>query len=66
MELYAVIGKPLVHSLSADYFTRKFAAAGELGLREYRKIELASIEELPTMLAAHPTLRGFNVTHPYK
>lgn len=66
MELYAVIGKPLVHSLSADYFTRKFAAAGELGLREYRKIELASIEELPAMLATHPTLRGFNVTHPYK
>ncbi len=66
MELYAVIGKPLTHSLSADYFTHKFAAAGESDLREYRKMELESIEELPTMIAQYPTLRGFNVTHPYK
>ena len=66
MELYAVIGKPLSHSMSADYFTRKFASAGELDLREYRKIELENIEELPAMVAQNPNLRGFNVTHPYK
>lgn len=66
MELYGVIGRPLGHSLSADYFTRKFAAVGELDIREYRKIELESIDLLPAYLASHPTLRGFNVTHPYK
>ncbi len=66
MELYGVIGKPLAHSLSADYFTRKFASAGELDVREYRKMELESIEELTALLAQNPNLRGFNVTHPYK
>lgn len=66
MELYGVIGKPLAHSLSADYFTRKFASAGELDVRAYHKMELESIEELPALLAQHPDLRGFNVTHPYK
>lgn len=66
MELYGVIGKPLAHSLSADYFTRKFAAEGELDVREYRKMELESVQEVAQMLADNPTLRGFNVTHPYK
>lgn len=66
MELYGVIGKPLAHSLSADYFTRKFASADELDVREYRKMELNSIEELPTLIVQNPNIRGFNVTHPYK
>lgn len=66
MELYGVIGKPLAHSKSADYFTRKFASEGELDMREYRKMELESIAELPKLLASHPNLRGLNVTHPYK
>lgn len=66
MELFCVIGKPIAHSLSADYFTRKFAAEGALDSREYRKVELGSIEEFAEFRATHPTLRGFNVTHPYK
>lgn len=66
MELYGIIGRPLQHSLSADYFTRKFAQAGELDEREYRKIELEDLSLLPDYVAAHPDLRGFNVTHPYK
>lgn len=66
MELYGVIGKPLAHSLSADYFTRKFASEGELDFREYRKMELESIDSLRELISAHPELRGLNVTHPYK
>lgn len=66
MEFYCVIGKPIAHSLSADYFTRKFASEGELDSREYRKVELESIGDLAEFRATHPTLRGFNVTHPYK
>lgn len=66
MELYGVIGKPLAHSLSADYFTRKFASEGDLDVREYRKMEIESIEALPELIATHPNLRGLNVTHPYK
>lgn len=66
MELYGVIGKPLQHSMSADYFTRKFASDDDLDSREYRKIELDSLDDLQGYLAEHPNLRGFNVTHPYK
>lgn len=66
MELYGVIGLPLAHSLSADYFTRKFASEGELDWREYLKVELQTIGELEQFVAEHPELRGFNVTHPYK
>lgn len=66
MELYGVIGRPLAHSLSADYFTRKFASEGELDVREYRKMELQNIGEVAEIVASHPELRGLNVTHPYK
>lgn len=66
MELYGVIGLPLAHSLSADYFTRKFADEDTLDVREYRKMELQNIDELHPLIASHPELRGLNVTHPYK
>lgn len=66
MELYGLIGKPLSHSLSADYFTRKFANAGELDERAYRNWELERIEDLGELLGRNEGVRGFNVTHPYK
>ena len=65
-ELYGLIGRPLGHSLSADYFARKFALAGEVDVRGYRLFELESIDHLPALLAANPALRGLNVTIPYK
>ena len=65
-ELYGLIGRPLGHSLSADYFTRKFALAGEADVRAYRLFELESIEQLTQLLGEHPNLRGLNVTIPYK
>ncbi len=47
------------------YFTQKFYSLG-LVEHEYQLFELASIGELPALLAAHPALVGLNVTVPYK
>lgn len=62
--LYGLIGRSLGHSFSARYFAERFAAGGICA--EYRNFPLRRIEELPELLRRHPTLRGFNVTIPYK
>jgi shikimate dehydrogenase len=65
MRLYGLIGKPLTHSFSKGYFAEKFAAEGIVDCR-YENFELASIDDLPGLLSAHPELCGLNVTIPYK
>lgn len=65
MKLYGLIGKTLSHSFSKVYFTEKFAAEG-LADCAYESFELASIADLPALLASHPELCGLNVTIPYK
>lgn len=64
MRRFGVIGRPLVHSASAAYFTEKFAREG-LADHVYERFELSSIAELPALLAT-PDLCGLNVTIPYK
>ena len=59
-----LIGYPLGHSFSPEYFANKFRAEGIEGT--YRLFPLTSIEDLPAMLAEYPELDGFNVTIPYK
>ncbi|MBL7732112.1 MAG: shikimate dehydrogenase [Chitinophagaceae bacterium] len=65
MHLFGLIGQPLTHSFSKRYFTEKFE---QLGLTDYRYelFPLASINELPALLQANPSLQGLNVTIPYK
>lgn len=63
-KLYGLIGKPLGHSFSADFFNRKFEA--EAIDAHYVNFELDSADELPRLLAAYPNLVGLNVTSPYK
>ena len=62
--LYGLLGYPLGHSFSRAFFTEKFAREGIHA--EYLNFEVPSIDALPQLLAEHPTLRGFNVTIPYK
>ena len=61
---YGIIGNPLAQSASPAFFNKKFA--DENIDATYLPFELESIEELPAVLEKHPTLRGFNVTIPYK
>lgn len=64
-KLYGLIGKPVKHSFSKDYFTKKFAAL-DLKHHQYQLFELAHIEEFTTLIEDHPQLLGLNVTIPYK
>lgn len=65
MPQYGLIGRRLGHSFSQTYFTQKFRQL-HLDEHHYELFELESPAELPALLAAHPELRGLNVTVPYK
>ncbi len=62
--MYGLIGKPLGHSFSANFFNKKFAKEGIP--EHYELFPLDSIELLPQLLSSHPDLKGLNVTIPYK
>ncbi|GAB3293388.1 shikimate dehydrogenase [Hymenobacter humi] len=65
MRQFGLIGRTLRHSFSQMYFTQKFESLG-LHEHQYDLFELATIGELPGLVAAHPDLVGLNVTVPYK
>lgn len=62
--LYGLIGYPLGHSFSQDYFNRKFEAEN-IDAR-YVNFEIPEIEDFNNVIADNPTLAGLNVTIPYK
>jgi shikimate dehydrogenase len=64
MTTYGLIGYPLGHSFSRKFFTEKFAKEGIDA--QYLNFEIPSIEEFPNIIKNNPTLRGLNVTIPYK
>ncbi|MEM9885189.1 MAG: shikimate dehydrogenase [Bacteroidota bacterium] len=63
--LYAIIGYPLSHSFSPKYFNTKFENE-QIPSSAYIALPIENIDLLPKKLAAHPNLRGMNVTLPYK
>ena len=64
MKKFGLIGYPLGHSFSRNFFNEKFNS--ELIDAEYVNFEIPTIEDLPKVLASNPNLAGFNVTIPYK
>ncbi len=62
--IYGLIGRPLGHSFSRDFFTRKFE--NEHINAEYLNFELPDIGDVVELLAEYHDLKGFNVTIPYK
>ncbi len=64
MDKYGLIGYPLGHSLSRDYFNTKFQSEGIDA--EYTNYEIPNIKSLKAILLTTPELRGLNVTIPYK
>ena len=64
MDTYGLIGYPLGHSFSRKFFTEKFEKEG-IDV-QYLNFEIPSIEEFPNTIKNNPTLRGLNVTIPYK
>ncbi|MBO4306705.1 MAG: shikimate dehydrogenase [Bacteroidales bacterium] len=59
-----LIGRPLSHSFSKQYFEKKFKVLNLTGYR-YDNIELDTLENLRDTVD-RLGLDGFNVTHPYK
>ena len=64
MDIYGLIGYPLGHSFSPDYFNNKFEEEGIQAT--YRSYPISSVQSVKDIIAQNPNLRGLNVTIPYK
>ena len=64
MHQLGLIGYPLSHSFSKKYFSEKFEKEGIAGFH-YELYPLEQITDLPDLLNT-PTIKGINVTIPYK
>lgn len=62
--LFGLIGFPLGHSFSQNFFNQKFQAEGTDA--EYVNFELPDIGDLMEVISENPNLHGLNVTIPYK
>ncbi len=65
MRLYGLIGFPLTHSFSHQYFEKKFADAN-IQDACYKLFPLEDLTQLPLLIQQYTDLQGFNVTIPYK
>ena len=64
MDKYGLIGYPLGHSFSKDFFNDRFQSEGIDA--EYINFEIPTIHDLPDIVEENPELLGLNVTIPYK
>ncbi len=64
MQTFGLVGNPLGHSFSQDYFTKKFDK--EKIEAQYLNFQIEDISMLGDKVLSVPGLRGFNVTIPYK
>jgi len=62
---FGLIGYPLSHSFSKQYFTEKFKREG-FKYFSYENFPIDNIELLPKLLKDNPDLAGLNITIPYK
>lgn len=63
-KLYGLIGYPLVHSFSKEYFNNKFQS--ENLNAEYINYQIPAVNEIEEIVASQKNLCGLNVTIPYK
>lgn len=67
MKQYGLIGFPLGHSFSADYFARKFETLGIAADHSYRNFPIEQIECVDDLRDTLPDdICGFNITIPHK
>ena len=64
MKKFGLLGYPLGHSFSKNFFNEKFHSEGIDA--EYLNFEIPSITEIQSVLLGNPELSGLNVTIPYK
>lgn len=63
-KLYGLIGFPLIHSFSQNFFNQKFESEG-IDAR-YINFEIPDIGDFMEVISENPNLQGLNVTIPYK
>lgn len=63
--MYGIIGYPLTHSFSKDFFTRKFSKE-KIKNAGYKNFPLKDISDFPSLIDKNTDLEGLNVTIPYK
>ncbi|MFN8406341.1 MAG: shikimate dehydrogenase [Sphingobacteriaceae bacterium] len=66
MKKYGLIGYPLAHSFSEEYFTEKFQREGLQNECSYEAFPLTNLSDFPAFIKANPNLCGLNVTIPHK
>jgi len=64
MRRFGLIGYPLGHSFSKEYFMNKFSDEGIDAV--YDNFQIESVDYLPGVIQKYPDLHGLNVTLPYK
>jgi len=62
---FGLIGKNISYSFSKTYFNNKFASLNLQGY-SYENFDMPNLEEFPSLIERNKTLRGLNVTIPYK
>lgn len=65
MKRFGLIGFPLGHSYSREFFQEKFKKLG-LSNHMYQLIEMEQLKEFPALWLRHTDLVGVNVTVPHK
>lgn len=64
MQIFGLIGHPLTHSFSKQYFDNKFKKDGLVYIF-FKLFDIENIEEVKTLIA-NKALKGFAITIPYK
>ncbi len=62
---FGLIGKNISYSFSKTYFNSKFISLNLSGY-SYENFDIPNLEEFPSLIKRNNTLRGLNVTIPYK
>lgn len=64
-KLFGLLGKNISYSFSRGYFSEKFKKLN-LNKHKYVNFDLQQIEDFPSIIAENDSLKGVNVTIPYK
>ena len=64
-KLFGLLGKDISYSFSRGYFTEKFKNL-DLKKHEYVNFDIQQITDFPSIIEKEKSLRGMNVTIPYK
>lgn len=62
---FGLVGRDISYSFSRGYFTEKFSKL-QLDNHSYENFDLEQIEEIKNVISNNPTIKGLNVTIPYK